>query len=243
MTATSRAGWVQMGSPIALRLLATSGFDWVGVDGQHGAYSRDSLLESLRGWQPDWADIMIRVPRNELSDIGFALDLGANGVIIPLVNTAAETETAVDACLYPPAGHRSWGPLAPRWGAPAQSTEVANAAVRCWVMIETRDAIDNLDEIVAVPGLHGVFIGPTDLSISLGMSVDELVREGGGADTIRRIVAAAEAAGVHVAAYGGGIADRLLELGVRDLVIASDFDFIVDGAAAAARSAAPTTTY
>lgn len=231
---TARAGWTQMGSPLALHAIAVAGFDWVCVDTQHGAYSRDTLVESMRGWRPEWSPIMIRVPKNDLSDIGFALDLGAAGVIVPLVNTADEARAAVAASLYPPLGDRSWGPLAPRWGAPGATTESANEAVRCWVMIETRAAIDNLDEILAVPGLAGVFVGPTDLSISLGLTVDELVSDDGGADIVRTIVAAAAAAGVPVAAYGGGIADRLFELGVRDLVIGSDFDFVTEGAAAAA---------
>ncbi len=102
--------------------------------------------------------------------IGRALDAGAAGVIVPMVNSAAEARAAVAACRYPPDGIRSWGPA--RLHArriPSTAPERANARVHCLVMVETLDAVRNLDEIAAVAGVTAVFVGPSDLAVDMGL--------------------------------------------------------------------------
>lgn len=161
--------WSNTADPAVNELLGAAGFDYVCVDLQHGFATTADLPAVLSGLRLTRTAPIVRVPWNEPAPIMRALDLGAAGVIVPMVNSAAEAERAVAACRYAPAGERSWGPT---WadvradGAPAPA--VADAATLCIVMVETRHGIDALAEIVAVPGVDAVYIGPYDLALSCG---------------------------------------------------------------------------
>ena len=111
----------------------------------------------------------MRVSGNNLPEINKVLDAGAMGVIVPLVNTAEQAAAAVSACLYPPDGTRSYGPTrAMLYGGRGHPAE-ANGQIACIVMIETQEGLDNLEAILATPGLGGVYVGPSDLALSLGL--------------------------------------------------------------------------
>ena len=112
---------------------------------------------------------LARLAWNEPWLIMRALDLGAAGVILPLIDNAAEAARAVDACRYPPHGHRSYGPIRAELVMGSTALDVLGGDALCFAMIETRDGLDNLDEIAATPGLDGLYIGPSDLSIALGL--------------------------------------------------------------------------
>jgi 4-hydroxy-2-oxoheptanedioate aldolase len=155
--------------PFLAELAAGSGYDYVCVDLQHGLQDIDMATTMLAMMTNTEAIPMARVPWNEPGIIGRVLDAGALAVIIPMVNSAEEARRAVEACRYAPLGSRSFGPIIPnnRYG-PTYPRE-ANDIVACIPMIETREAVERVDEIVSVPGVDAVYIGPADLSISLGL--------------------------------------------------------------------------
>lgn len=161
-------GWVGSGSAHVVELLCSAGLDWIGLDGQHGYASPALLPDLLRAAAISRTPTIVRVPENTGASIGSALDTGANGVIIPMVNDRADAERAASACRYGPAGTRSWGPTRPALAAPAYSTAVGDEGAICLVMAETVEAVSNIEEIVAVEGVDGVFIGPLDMAISIG---------------------------------------------------------------------------
>jgi 4-hydroxy-2-oxoheptanedioate aldolase len=162
-------GWLQLANTHSAEVMARAGFDWLVVDLQHGLIGLDDLRHMLPAISTTATTPIVRVSGNDPKEIMKALDTGAQGVIVPLVNNRAEAEAAVAACLYPPLGSRSYGPIrAGLIGGPTYAAQ-ANGEVACIVMIETREGIDNLDDIVATPGLTGVYIGPSDLALALGM--------------------------------------------------------------------------
>jgi len=151
------------------QILAYAGFDWLCVDMQHGLSGYTELRSMIQAVRPTGLPVLARLSSNTGAEIMRALDLGADGVIVPLVGSAEEAAAAVSACRYPPDGVRSWGPSGASVGRPNYSTEGANRDVVCLVMIETGDGLANADEIAAVPGLDGIYVGPNDLGLSLGL--------------------------------------------------------------------------
>lgn len=161
--------WSNTADPVVNELLGSIGFDYVCVDLQHGFATAVDLPGVLGGLRQGGAAPLVRVPWNEPAAIMRALDLGAAGVIVPMVNSAADAERAVAACRYAPLGERSWGPTwADTRPQAAWTPGGANEDVLCVVMVETRRALDSLDEILAVPGVDAVYIGPYDLALSCG---------------------------------------------------------------------------
>jgi 4-hydroxy-2-oxoheptanedioate aldolase len=164
----SFGAWSVIPGGFTAQLLAKSGFDWMCIDTQHGLIGFTELramVQAVRFSVP----VLVRVSANASGEIMRALDVGADGVVVPLVNTAAEAAAAVAACRYPPDGIRSWGPTGASIGREPFTTEAANREVACLVMIETREGLANADEIAAVPGLDGIYVGPNDLGLSLGL--------------------------------------------------------------------------
>lgn len=170
-------GWVGSGSPHVVELLCGAGLDWIGLDGQHGYASPSLLPDLLRAADISRTPTIVRVPQNNGAIIGTALDLGANGVIVPMVNDRRDAEQAASACRYGPAGTRSWGPTRPALATPAYSTAVGDEIAICLVMAETVEAVSNIEEIVSVEGVDGVFVGPLDMAISIGKAPTYTVDE------------------------------------------------------------------
>ena len=228
----SRGVWCQDSSPGMVARLARSGFDWVCLDAQHGVYGRTELLETARAFPFDAAELVVRVASCDFAGIGAALDVGATTVIVPLIESVLDAERAVAAMYYPPRGSRSWGPLVQTWGRPPTGSEEANAQTSCVVMIESALALDRVEEIAQIPGLSQLFIGPNDLSLSLGTTVDELLEDG---SALARITAAAKANGLTVGAYGGNpaMAERFRKHDISCLVVATDGWLVSRGADAA----------
>jgi 4-hydroxy-2-oxoheptanedioate aldolase len=179
MAAALRAKWAQ-GSTVfglfaglpcgfAAELLCVKGVDYVCVDQQHGLCDYRDMVEMARGIDARGAVPLTRVPANESWVIGKALDAGVQGVIVPLVNNRAEAEEAVAACRYPPKGQRSNGPARAAIVMGSRDMKVTGDGVLCFVMVETKDGLANVDAIAATPGLDGIYIGPSDLAIALGL--------------------------------------------------------------------------
>lgn len=222
-----------LGESATTARLAGAGYDWLLLDGQHGVFDRSRVIEVLRHRRESWSRVLVRVPRLDAADIGAALDADADGIVVPLVDSASDARAAVHAALYPPAGGRSWGPIAPFWGRDAPEPAVANQRIEVWVMIETSGALDELEEILAVPGVTSAFVGPNDLALALGMTVDELLADSRDDSPLARIRAVSRAAGIRCGAYAAApaMAARFAELGYDDLAVATDVDALDAGAA------------
>ncbi len=162
--------WITGREPILAEVAATAGYDYVCIDMQHGLVSHEHTINMMASMARTQATPLVRVAWNNPTEIGKALDAGAMGVIIPMVNTAADARAAVDSCFYFPKGSRSMGPagLVARVNREEYFSS-ANDTILCIPMIETREAVDNLDEILAVPGINAVYVGPADLSITYGL--------------------------------------------------------------------------
>jgi 4-hydroxy-2-oxoheptanedioate aldolase len=161
--------WSSLADGPTAELLAATAFDYVCVDLQHGLATFSTLPSMVQAMRGAGRAPVVRVPWNEPAGIMRALDIGASAVVVPLVNSADDARQAAAACRFPPDGDRSWGPM---WSdvrsggvlSPAEQ----NAAVLCLVMVETQAGVDALDEIVRVPGVDGVYIGPSDLALGCG---------------------------------------------------------------------------
>jgi 4-hydroxy-2-oxoheptanedioate aldolase len=151
-------------SPFVTELIVAAGFDWLCIDCQHGLITDRDVVGILQAADP--ATTFVRVAWNRPELIMRALDAGADGVIVPMVNSVAEAEAAADACRYPPAGHRSFGPTRAAVKVGDFTPVSANRRVMCAVMIETLEAAEHADEILAVEGVDAVWVGPWDLSLS-----------------------------------------------------------------------------
>ena len=163
-------GWCGIPSGFAAEVMAHMGWDSLVVDMQHGIVGYEAMVSMLQGISTTAVTPMVRVPWNTPADIMKSLDAGAYGIICPMVNTRRECETFVGACRYAPRGYRSSGPIrATLYGGPDYHAK-ADDTVLAIAMIETREALDNLDDVLSTPGLDGIYVGPSDLSISLGHS-------------------------------------------------------------------------
>ena len=164
---TTLGGWLAIPSSVTAEAVARCGFDYVCIDTQHGPIDYADSVPMIQAILLGGSSPIVRVPRNEPGIIGKSLDAGAHGVIIPMVNTAAEAEEATSATRYAPRGVRSWGPTVAGLRHDYFNWEPGNVA--CIPMIETTEALSNLDEILAVPGIDAIYVGPADLSITLGL--------------------------------------------------------------------------
>src|SRR5947207_6797826 len=161
-------GWLSLANSYSAEIMAHQGFDSVTIDLQHGAVDYPAAVGMLQAISTTAAVPMVRVPWNEPILTAKLLDAGAYGVICPMINSKAQAEALVNVCRYPPRGARSFGPNRAVLYGGADYWQHANEEILLFAMVETRQALDNLDEIVAVDGLDGVYVGPSDLSMSLG---------------------------------------------------------------------------
>jgi 4-hydroxy-2-oxoheptanedioate aldolase len=186
--------WCTIPSSWTSEVAARTGHDWVCVDTQHGLIGYDVMLPMLQAISAGGVPSFVRVPWNEPGAIMKALDAGAGGVIVPMINSVEEARAAVGACRYPPSGMRSMGPIRARdvdsdWQHPI-----------CVVMIETVQAVAQARDILGVPGVDAVFVGPNDLAVSAGL---ESSYEGRHPEHRRLIEAIAKVA--HASGIASGI--------------------------------------
>ncbi|WP_235439041.1 HpcH/HpaI aldolase family protein [Candidatus Rhodobacter oscarellae] len=157
-------GWCSIGNPFVAEIMAGQGYDSVTVDMQHGALDYSDLLPMLQAMKGSGPALMARVPWRDPAQIMKALDAGAMGIICPMINSRAEAEEFVSYLRYPPLGQRSFGPTRAGFAMPGYSVAV-NDEVLAWAMIETADGMANLAEIAETPGLDGIYVGPSDLTL------------------------------------------------------------------------------
>jgi 4-hydroxy-2-oxoheptanedioate aldolase len=159
--------WLSIGSSYSAEILAHLPYDAVTVDLQHGMFDLDTALAMLQAISTSGSVPMVRVAHNAPWLVQKLLDMGAYGVICPMIDTRAQCEAFVRAVRYPPLGQRSFGPARGLLYGGSDYLQHANDTVLSWAMIETEGALDNLDEIAGVEGLSGLYIGPSDLSMTL----------------------------------------------------------------------------
>jgi 4-hydroxy-2-oxoheptanedioate aldolase len=166
---TALGAWISLRESLLAEVAANTGFDYVCIDMQHGLADYEQTLALLHAVARTPAIPIVRVPWNEQGIIGRVLDAGALGVIIPMVNSPEEARRAVAACRYAPHGARSFGPLAAGIRHGVGYVGTANDVVACIPMIETRQAVEGIDDILAVGGIDAVYVGPADLSLTYGL--------------------------------------------------------------------------
>jgi len=179
--------WAMMPGTFGAEILAGTNVEFVCVDQQHGVIGYEAIVPMFQAITAGGATPITRVLRNDASLIGKSLDAGARGVIVPLVNDADEAARAVAACRYPPDGVRSYGPVRAAGVVGSNVPEDLDADALCFAMIETREGLDRVDEIAATPGLEGIYIGPSDLALSLGLAPTLEVNEDAHAEAVNRI--------------------------------------------------------
>jgi 4-hydroxy-2-oxoheptanedioate aldolase len=245
--------WVTLDSPMSTERIARVGYDYVALDAQHGLLGYSGLLAGLTAIDAGGRSVgLVRVEANDPTPIGRALDAGSAGVIVPLVDDAAQAAAAVAAATYPPLGRRSYGPM--RSGlrvGPAPADSDADRVVL--LMIETAQGLANVAAICATPGVDGVYVGPSDLCLAVGGAFpnDPAVAEEFEAalKTVREAAAAAGvAAGIHT--DSGEQAARRLAEGYTFATVSCDLVHLEQAAGAhlatataTAHAAAPSTGY
>lgn len=239
-------GWLSIADAFSAEIMGRVGYDYLCIDMQHGTADYSKVIQMLQALEsaPHGVPI-VRVPWNEPGIIGRMLDGGARGAVIPMVNSVEEVEAAVAACRYPPLGDRSWGPVRAMRIHDEYTPELANEAVAVIPMIETRQAVDRIDDILAVPGVDAIYVGPADLSISLGLPPAS-DHDGIFTEALDEIVAACLRHGVVPGVHTNPtyIAKRR-EQGFRMITVAIDYLAMLQGAKDMLDSGTPQgeTTY
>ena len=218
-------GWLAIPSGFSAEVMAGCGWDSVTVDMQHGVQDYQSMVQCFQAMDRFPITPIVRVPWNEPGIIGKALDGGAWGIVCPMVNNKAEAAALASYSLYPPKGKRSNGPIrAAAYGEASSYQTIANDEVLVIPMIETQEGIDNIDEILSVPGISGIYVGPSDMGFSLGLvpklDRDEPLILGIYEKLLASCKKHRKFAGIHngTAAY----AARMIGMGYRWVTIAND---------------------
>lgn len=223
-------GWVVGPTVIGPEEFAASGYDYVGFDVQHGYLDDADVALMLRRLEHVPIATAVRLPSTDPAAIGRVLDAGADAVVIAMIESAEQAEAALAATRYPPAGVRSYGPLRASLGLDPAAIQ-ARASV--FAMVETAKGLSALDEICAVPGLTGVYVGPADLAISMGYGPAEAWTNSTVRDAMARIGATASAAGLITGIHAGSgqRGKAMVPLGFRMITLASESAALRRGAA------------
>jgi 4-hydroxy-2-oxoheptanedioate aldolase len=232
------SAWVSLPDALVAELVARSGFGAVTLDVQHGLHDAGSVMRSIGGTALAGKPALVRLAFDDFAFASRCLDFGAEAVIAPMINSAADARRLVAATKYPPLGERSWGPVRamPLFGITDPSTQLAtaNSSTLAIAMIETKTAMEALDDILAVDGLDGVFVGPSDLSVTLTsgerVAPNDAIVDG----PIRDIAARAHSAGKIAGAFAGN-GERVRfyrETGYRLIALATDQAYLARGISA-----------
>jgi 4-hydroxy-2-oxoheptanedioate aldolase len=224
-------GWLAIPDSFAAEVMACQGWDTLTIDMQHGLIDAGALVPMLQAIQATPTMPVVRVPWLEPAGIMKVLDAGAQAIVCPMVNTREEAQRLVSYARYAPQGARSFGPVRAGMVHGADYADQANANIVVFAMIETRQALDNLDAICSVEGIDGVYIGPSDLSLSLGCKpvfddVDPPV-----AAAIDHILARAHAHGIRAGVHNGrtDVARARIAKGFDFVTVSSDARILIAG--------------
>jgi 4-hydroxy-2-oxoheptanedioate aldolase len=228
---TSYGGWTGSPDPVIAEWIASCGFDEVLVDQQHGAIEPNQLGPIFAAISARGAIPITRVAVNDFTAIGKSLDLGAEAIVVPMVNNRAEAARVVNACRYPPNGMRSMGPI--RQHLVVDSEELDDLETPAViVMVETADGPANVEEIASTPGVDAIYVGPADLGIALGIpwnrakrSAEQQAQHDAAVERIRQ---ACDRAGIVAGmnCSNGDIAGAYVAQGFRMVTVTVDADMI-----------------
>lgn len=226
--------WLGAGDPRTAEMLGTLAFDYVNVDLQHGVGDYDSMYAIFQALRTSAAMPFARVPWNEPGIIGRVLDAGAMGVIIPMVNSVDEAAAAVAACRYPPHGKRSYGPLRAAVAHGPNYFDEANAEIAVIPMIETVEALEAIDDILEIEGIDAVYVGPADLSLSLGFAPGNHNDSPRFTEALERVVESCRSHGVIAGIHAQpDLVGLRRSQGFQMITAVSDTGALLDGAARA----------
>lgn len=237
--------WLALADGYSAELLAGAGFHWLLIDGEHAPNDLRTVLHQLQAIASSGTHPVVRPAWNDAVLIKQLLDIGAQTLLVPMIQSAAEAQAAVSACRYPPRGMRGVGSAlarASQWGRIKDYLSRADEQICLLVQIETRRGIERLDEILAVPGVDGVFIGPADLSADMGFAgqpqhpqVQDAIRQ-----AMAKIRSARRAPGILMA--DEALADSYLQQGGLFVAVGTDVTLLARSAEALAARFIPPPT-
>ncbi len=226
------SAWSALVDPVVHEAMVRSSFDAITFDMQHGLHDTASVAAGLSVAAMLGKPAIVRVPIEARATVSRVLDFGASGVILPMIETAADARRLASVAKYPPLGLRSYGPTravdAHGYATAADYTRAANAETLAFAMIETRAALDDLETIAAVDGLDGFFVGPSDLSIALSADGTRDVNSSECEAAIRRVLTVARTAKKFTGIYAVGVADARAyrDLGFDLVAVSSDVNLL-----------------
>ena len=230
--------WLGLADPYTAELCATAGFDWLLVDGEHGPNDLRSMLGALQAVASYPVNPVVRIPQGDATLIKQVLEIGAQTLLVPMVEDAEQARGLVRAMRYPPHGVRGVGSglaRSSRWSADSSYLQTANERMCLLVQVETVSALSRIDEIAAVDGVDGVFIGPVDLSASMGLlgqpghpTVRAAIEQ-----AFKRILAAGKAPGIL--SVDESLAHQYIELGARFVAVGVEATLLAQAARALAK--------
>lgn len=220
--------WAGIPSSLPAEFAGAIGYDYVCVDQQHAPLDAGELTAIMQGAHAGGAAPLVRVAENQPWLIARALDLGALGVIVPMIDDAGAAGRAVAACRYPPDGLRSFGPVRAGLAIGSSSTSDLGSEPLCLVMIETREGLDHVEAIADTPGLDGIYVGPADLALALGLEPARRLEHPRLLEAIERVRAACESRGLiaGLQCLDGSDAARFRERGFRLITVGVDLLFL-----------------
>jgi 4-hydroxy-2-oxoheptanedioate aldolase len=222
-----------LGSAVVAEAMARTGIDWLMIDNQHGSWGPDSTIAALIAIEGGAATPMARVARNDYTMIGRLLDEGMLGIVVPMVHTVDDARAAAAACRFPPRGSRSWG-WARASAMGADYPDWIDDQIFLAVQIESAQAVENAEAIMAVPGVDGCWMGPGDLAFSMGIHPRDQGKHEGHRRAIERVVQACRDTG-KIAGFASDTPQQALDRwkqGFQFLTSGSDSGFMLGGAAA-----------
>jgi len=227
--------WCGIPSSWSAEVMAHMGWDSLVVDMQHGLIDYQVMVTMLQGISTSNTTPLVRVPWNDPAHIQKALDAGAYGIVCPMINNRAEAEKFVGSCRYAPLGYRSSGPIRASLYGGADYHAKANDIVVAFGMIETQEALDNLDDILSVKGLDAIYVGPSDLSISLGYNPGGDKPDEWMMAALNKILAACKRHNVQPGLHCGApaYAKKAIAMGFTFVTVGGDTRFLTMGAASA----------
>lgn len=232
---TVMTAWTSVQDTLYLNTLAATVFDAITLDMQHGMQTDDSVIRGISAIAPTGKPVIVRIPVGRFDFASKALDAGAHAIIAPMINSVEDARQLVSFTKYIPMGDRSYGPtqaVRTLGTDPKSYVKSANHETRVFAMIETRQAVDNMEEIAALDGIDGVFCGPADLSISITGNIVPDPYGDSTIDIVKRMADVARENGKIAASFCGNVeaVETCHALGYRVMALGFDLSYLQHGA-------------